>query len=910
MIQRLQLEPSLADSRSESPAAWFLPGTNPEAWLAECVRCGLAHAQTRLYFVPRSVSDPALLGVLIVPGVKPALLHPPSGMPCRRIEGRLFVPVDSRFNPGLVEGELARLCHHELAFLHPTAGLSGFDIRSGRAVWELLELPEERTETWNRAVAGETGLPAFAGIQFHVEPDPQEIFGETSTAIGNEPPTALPPAPNEPTSHPVAQAGRSLRKSLANRLRDLLDRFPKTAPKPTWVDTIKGWADAQASVAESQLDQIRNRELHRLMDLLKRDPDAGLRHAIPINPNPGRGKAPPSARLGNRTPRFDASGLQGGPVDPWTVPDDLLISLRQRYLELANQELQLGRYQRAAYIHANLLGDLSTAANVLKQGRHYREAALLYEHHLNNPTEAGECYALASLHEEAIRVWTPLGLWERVAQLHESLGQTEAAQEAWRKSAASKQATGDAVGAARILDGKLGQTDTALALLFSTWHASPRAFEPVSEAFQMLGSKGRHSEALERLGWIACSPRLGETDHRVTDFLVALALRYPDPLLRKRAANESLVQLSRLLSRYTLDDPSPAKASEAVARLWPDDPILPRDCKRFLETAREQALLKQRQIPTAPRPQPKGVAFLGRFELPTEARWLHLENVGLGFQALGLSSCQALVVRGTWAGETQSIGWPLPPEAVGAGLFHGLSAEMAAFGAHSSRPFPVRSFPNSAALRWNCAAGTPSWLPERTVAILRTEAGYRVLYVQGTTVVLGEYSSSGHAGPRNELFAFEDLTEEILGLPTQKMIAIDSGIAIGFGRHLWLERHGKLQHIHLPEPIVSLVRTRAYTRPGLLVIHARSCQLLWLGTSESLEILTDFEVHLGVLIAPNWLVLSSATEAICYTIDPGQFTRRSRWTWESTQVMALAPRGNPHELAALDLSGQIHLYRI
>lgn len=910
MIQRLQLEPSPPESRQEAPAAWFFPGANPAEWLAECIRCGLAHTQTRLYFVPRSVSDPSLLGVLVVPSANTQPTEPPTALPCRRVEGKLLVPLDSRFTPGLLEGEAARLCPYDLAFLHPTAGLSGFDSRSGRSLWELLELPEERPEPWNSAVVGEPGLPAFAGIQIQVEANPEEIFGPTPTAIGKEPPASLPPAPNEPTDHPVAQAGRTLWKSFAQTLGNLLDRLPKTAPKPTWVDTLKGWTQTQVALSESQLDQVRHRELHRLMDLLQRDPDAGLRHAIPIHPNPGRGKAPPSARLGERAPRFDASSLGGGPVDAWTVPDDVLISLRQRYLELANQELQLGRYQRAAYIHANLLGDLSMAANVLKQGRHFREAALLYEHHLNNPTEAGQCYALAGLHEETIRLWTRLELWEQIAELHESLGQREAATEAWRKTANSKHANGDAVGAARILDSKLDQPDAALALLFSTWHASPHAFEPVAEAFHLLGSKGRHTEALERLDWIASSSRLNETDHRVTEFLVAVALRYPDPALRKRAANESLVQLSRLLSRYTLDDPSPAKASEAVIRLWPDDPIFQRDCRRFLELAREQALLKQRQVPATPRSITKGKTFLGRFALPGSSRWLRLENVGLGFLALGMNPTQVWAARGTWAGETQSISWPLPSRTGPIELFHGLSADMAAFGAYGVTPFAVRPFANSAVLRWNCAAGTPPWLPDRTLAILRTDAGYRVLYAHGVSVLLSEYSASGNAGPSLELLNLEEMPAEVFGLPTQKMVAIDSGIAIGFGRHLWLERRGRLQHIDLPEPIVCLIPTRAFTRPGLVVIHAHSCQLLWLGTSESVEITTDVEVQSASLIAPNWLVVSSATEACCYSIDPGQLTERSKWNWESIQVTALAPTGNPHELAALDHSGKIHLYRL
>src|SRR6202000_772153 len=140
----------------------------------------------------------------------------------------------------------------------------------------------------------------------------------------------------------------------------------------------------------------------RLLHLLDTDPEAGLRHAIPMNDFAHRGVAPPGGRLGTHSLDFDPRKLGGGPAGFWNVPQNLREVLRRRYREMADREMQLGRHRRAAYIYAELLGDLVSAANALKQGRLFREAALLYEDHLRNPLEAARCLAAGGLLAGAI----------------------------------------------------------------------------------------------------------------------------------------------------------------------------------------------------------------------------------------------------------------------------------------------------------------------------------------------------------------------------------------------------------------------------------------------------------------------------------------------------------------------------
>ena len=69
----------------------------------------------------------------------------------------------------------------------------------------------------------------------------------------------------------------------------------------------------------------------------------------------------------------------GGPVDFWMMSPEYSQRLATIYRELANREISLGRHRRAAYILAELLGDLSAAAATLADGGHFREAAVLYD---------------------------------------------------------------------------------------------------------------------------------------------------------------------------------------------------------------------------------------------------------------------------------------------------------------------------------------------------------------------------------------------------------------------------------------------------------------------------------------------------------------------------------------------------
>src|SRR5262249_7355988 len=133
------------------------------------------------------------------------------------------------------------------------------------------------------------------------------------------------------------------------------------------------WMTVKQQQWRAGLEEARERELARLMRMLEDRPDEGLRFALALaGGGSARRLAPAGARLSPRRADFNMSSLySSAPADPWNVSDQMRRRLEVKYRELATRELGLGRYRRAAYIFAELLGDLHSAANALQTGRFF-----------------------------------------------------------------------------------------------------------------------------------------------------------------------------------------------------------------------------------------------------------------------------------------------------------------------------------------------------------------------------------------------------------------------------------------------------------------------------------------------------------------------------------------------------------
>lgn len=918
MVSNLQLrwEPSAV-----GPAeGWFLPGTHPARWLDELSRCGLASEGTRLFCVPRSLQDRTPAGLLVVPSTGRTPGATPAGFACRCIAGRLFVPVDATLDPPLSDAEVTDRCPFPVALFHPLLGLAGFDAGSTHCVADLLKTPAERPADWNRAVSAPASVPELDSIALDRPPTLGDMFGEASGEIGSEPVEGLPPASGEPSESAVSKFRRSMRKAISEGAAGAMRRLPHGGSRRTWVNAVEDWANRNLQQVDKQLSRLRNKEVHRLLDLLTRDPETGLRHAIPMNDFGHRGTAAPSSRLGPRNLDFDPGRLGGGPADHWDIPADIRELLRKRYLELANRELQLGRHRRAAYIFAQLLGDLVSSANALKQGRMFREAALLYENHLHNPLEAARCLAEGGLFADAIQLYTKLRLWLDVADLHDRLGNRAAATEALRRVVNDRLASDDPLGAARLLDERLHVPDEAIAVLLAAWPGSRQAISALSVAIQLLARLGRHSEAAQRIEEFRTAEIRPAMLPAIAAMLADTARDYPGESVRLLAADTTRVVIARGLADETAPESDASRLVEHLVRLAPQDRLLARDGNRHLdlrrERERERARLRRKSTPLIrPSSTPASIHLrpIRRFMLPGHDRWVDVRSQGSCFVALSEGADRIVCVRGAWTGETQSVRWDVVGTDSPSGWFlepgadRGLSFGIARPG---GQPLPSRLFPPAdTAFHQTCTIGTPRGLPVDSHRYIFTTDSLWSIHIASSRVVLSVSARDG------TLQHTVDLTAPLLDGATQvdsrlAMAAFGRGVAIAFGNRLLLYDRDQLSRHDIPGQTRGLAVTPPHTRGAVAVLLDRGASVLWQGSAEWIEVDSDLPAPHGAFIPGGPLALVSGRKAVISEVDSRGVHGVTRVELPGRNAVGVCATHEPGEFAVLDTTGEMIVYSV
>jgi len=895
------------------PDAWFLPGTSVARWLEELSRCGLADSETQLFVVPKSVSDRAPAGLLVLPSRADAVAHQPSGLPCRRITDRLFIPLEAVLHPSVTDAELRALCPLPVSFFHPALGVSGFETESALRVWDLIKPPEERAEHWNFAQPGAPTWPKLQAVILAQPPSMEDMFGNAPDEIGSESPLDLPPAPNEPREGALTNSRQALRRWFAKTVAAAMRQFPHTGVRRTWVNDVEDWAARQLQGVNDQLERIRHKELHRLLRLFENDPESALRHAIPMNAFAHRGIAPPAARLGPRSLNFDWSRLGGGAADFWNVPPDLQERLRLRYREMADREMRLRRHRRAAYIYAGLLGDLVSAAKVLKQGNHFREAALLYEEQLNSPLEAARCLAEGGLLAEALERYEKLGRWLDVADLQERLGLRAAAEATIRRVVNERVAQDDILGAARLVEERLRADDEALEMLLRAWPSSRQAASCVGAAFQILARLGRHSLVLERLTEFARDPLPRPLVLPLLTALAGLAREYPHEPVRHRAGDFSRVLIARQLAEPSLPLDESGRLMECLVRLAPQDRLLARDANRHLAGRRERELRRRRVTPP-PVPGNRPVV-VGRFELPRQMEWLRLRNEWHWFYAAGVTAKRLTIVRGVWTGELQSVSWSLSAESVKSGLIMeptGERGRAVLLKTASGPDVDEKRFPPSDTLSGpECIVGTPAWAKLQHWPMAFGPDGIWTAHVAGGRAIISSHDKRG------TLQRTIDVTEDLLSGAERSdqtrvcLSTIGNQAAIALGNRLVVTKGGgALSKFELPGQVVGVSATLPHTRAGLAVMLEHGAVMYWLGAPGLIELDRDILSPQGAFIPGGPLVLISDAQLMLLDVDSRGVQNVTRVEVTGQRPVGVSATNSVRQFAVLGAKGEMMVYQV
>lgn len=918
---------------------WYVASDDVCDWIDAALHGFLPGNQLtiRILPVPQSIQRRDPIGAVILGS---RIVHNTLPRKCIRytqINEQLFVPVESRLSADVTEAELDGLLSHRFQYVwHPQAGLIAFEPEDVLTLADLItHIPPEPVDL----LPGEPGsrLPSrMTSIYPAIPPTMQTLLQQGEDGIGSKQQgnEKLPPSEGEPkqgVGNSLGRAGLSIfgaGLNMASAAGDFLSRHLGSSGSgnggssaagvsgESWFDQLKEWTRQRLEHLNEAVLSEREKEINRLMNLLEMNPDEGLKWALPLGGAGHRGMAPPSSHLSQRNPNFSMGNLGGGgPADHWDLSFQRQQELVQKYRELANREINLGRFRRAAYIFAELLSDYGSAADVLKQGKHWREASLLYKDKLNNTRAAAECLEKGGFWTEAIELHLELKQYIQAGDLYRQLEQEEAATKCYEIAVAECRDRRDYIGAADLLEKKLGDIPRTISCLEEAWPHSNQAIAALRELFEAFKRHGLHEKAKETIHRVCTGFSPSQTLVALVETLSETATDYPDRAVKHSAADATRVISSELLVRPQTIDKS--RILQAVRRLEPSDRLLSRDCLRFGQQKKEKA----RVLKATPRSDNLvRICFERMIELsrttPECESVASAVSANVIFQAVqNQASGHLRIFRLSWEDGTQSVKeWknaPIRPEAY------------STFAVDPNRP--NRIFFNTM-LCGVLEPSTVSFPPEDQIPFDTNleSLGHYTVGVSLTShgiLWLARRSASGltlSATDQNEklvstvsLDHYLEKSAAFLDSPTRvcPMYATPKYVYLGLGSDLVIYDHDRTSSVSMDGPIQRIVGAFPNTRSRLLVAFEHGARIYWDDYFDGREF--DFATELAspYLAFTRGGNVIAASGRICQIYS----TRNSKIELIGELQLGAAVRGvitgnAPEQFGVVHLDGRIAIY--
>jgi tetratricopeptide (TPR) repeat protein len=836
--------------------AGFLPGSDVAAWLEEMSH----HPGARFFIVPSSVEEAAAGGLLIIPasGRKSAVFGP-RVMPCALEHGSVAVPSSMRLDPALTAEEARRLLQYAFYFFHPALGLVAFEETDAITAEALIVPPLARETSWLQASHGHSSPPRLARVMLILPEELDDLFGDAAQDIGSLSPKDLQTkAPllerlRDKLVGGAAIAGLGMLGALGGLAKMLGagkgqagsagpgSASPGATPRKgsrnirgiPLMDRLMQWTAEQFE----KLQRKREHELQRLMKLLETNPELGLRYALPFGGggDASRGQAPPGWKLGERNPVF-GSRRGGGPADVWDLAPQTQWQLQQKYRELANREIAAGRFDRAAYIFAELLGDWHAAAGALARGRRHQEAAKIYLTKLNNKPLAAKCLEDGGLIADAVLLYGELGQHEKCGDLLRQIGREREAVAAYHEAIKN---SSDRLHDARILFEKLQQHGLAISVLASGYPHSTQACQCLERHFDYLARLDAVPEAL------ALSRSLGDPARQVpdrvqmTETLRTIHQSHADPEVRQRLSRVATGIIGEALAAGTSKE---APLLAALPQFAAADLLLKRDSLRFAD-ARERARRQERKVLQVGSSKQAliSLSHQGSLTLPKDGtEWWRLIRAEDKWLAIGQNdkTRQDVWVYGQQnriLGKfTSASGWAylthLSPALVemsdSVWLPFARKGEMARYG--QARLADFCSSPNTRDMLMDQL----SWVPQRVLAVHPQSNGVWIVHHNATeTIDLSFYSRQGQLIRSHALgWAPPELSGPIC------LAVHGHHVMLSAGTHLLRITNGAIiSQTELPSRILSLHATQAVQPAAFLAVTSLEVVLLSPGKNKDID---------------------------------------------------------------------------
>ncbi len=464
----------------------LVKGASVKKWLLELQRMELNLNRVSVYPLPGTTAN-SVWGCLIVPQSVISHLNLEQNEICQQVSPTFFIANKSELFPVMTATELEKLFAQSVWLMHPEIGL--VELKETLDASKLITLPQSASL---RVIRPESApfipkeIKSFQIAPVDVEKALERLeeqFFPKREKMEDQPLSffekvkmqfyKLQFRKKEGGNKRGMRSDGSASTQRAGEPNGF-GKFMQSLMKPFNGKKKGNYSDRVQENLED-LEKRNQKQLDKLLDMLRNNPDEALKYAIPLDETgSSRGQSNGRLELSKNWSVFSifadrqlSNTRSGGSVDI----GDYYGSLKEQYRKTAAELIEQKNYEKAAFVYMKLLKDDRSAAETLAKGELYQDAASIYLKLLNDKPKAAECFVKGNLIANAIDLYKELKDHEKVGDMYTILHHKKEADVYYEQVAANHKEMNQYIKASLIYKNKMHLNSSAQETLMKGWRA-------------------------------------------------------------------------------------------------------------------------------------------------------------------------------------------------------------------------------------------------------------------------------------------------------------------------------------------------------------------------------------------------------------------------------------------------------
>lgn len=530
----------------------LIKSSSIKIWFSEIQRMKLTLNVIKIYAVPDTIPN-SIWGCLILLNSENNQLEIGQNEWVQKVSNLLYIAEKSTIVPILSNDEIAALFKTNIHIFHPAFGI--VELTETIDILSIIQ-PVSNSKN-NHITPSESSFIPNAVKAFQIISIPQEDI------IKNLEENIFPKKENmklKPLS--LFEKGKlevykilfNKNKSTTSKSVNVINENDKKNP---FFSKITDLISQKKQVLQNKilndfenLEERNKKQIEKLMELLKNNPNEALKYAIPLDET-GTSRGLENNGLMDFSKRwfnFDifnnsqSTSSGGGSINL----GDQYFTLQEQYNKTAEELIKVEEYHKAAFIYLKLLKNHYKAAETLELGKHYQDAAAIYLKYLFNKQKAAECYEKGNYLTDAIELYIELNEFEKVGDLYFQLNKSQESKIFFTKEFEKLDSQNKYLKAAILQKEKLNDFDSSQKTLLKGWDLNK---EPI-KCLDLYYSNIPSNKLMNEVNSVYVNNVYSENS---INFLSVLHTLYK----KETSSNESIKELSfEIISKEIVKNPS------------------------------------------------------------------------------------------------------------------------------------------------------------------------------------------------------------------------------------------------------------------------------------------------------------------------------------------------------------------